>query len=314
MEQFVNEASAALDGAINNSVTSITVKNGVRLPASGTFRARIDDELLIVTAVAGTTTWTVTRGAEGSTAASHSDSAAIYVIVTARAMDAIVSVEEAGTEIANSRSLNFTDATVADDAGRVNITTARFETIIAPMLANFTLDGHSIPGTPTATQQGRSIVIWHPGTSTVANVELYQSPPPTPYTVIAKLTPFSPAWGSVSACLYLGDGTKLQRLGMQLQNNQLIVDRYSSWNAFATSILGATDSMFSRTSWFRITDSGSTQTFSISPDGQAWLQIWSQASNAYLTTSRVGICLNGNTGVANGGRIAALILESWEVQ
>ncbi len=54
MERFPNEASAELDGAINNSVTSITVKSAVRVPASATFRARIDDEWLKVTNVSGT--------------------------------------------------------------------------------------------------------------------------------------------------------------------------------------------------------------------------------------------------------------------
>jgi hypothetical protein len=58
-----------LSGPINNSQTSITVASATGAPAAG-FRVRIDKELLLVTAVAGTT-WTVARGVDGTTATAH---------------------------------------------------------------------------------------------------------------------------------------------------------------------------------------------------------------------------------------------------
>ena len=72
MEQFTNEGGANLNGAITSSATSITVKTTANIPSSGTFRARIDDEYLKVTAVSGLT-WTVVRADGGSTAASHAE-------------------------------------------------------------------------------------------------------------------------------------------------------------------------------------------------------------------------------------------------
>ena len=63
-------ASTTLPSAINASQTSITVASATGFPASG-FRIRIDDELLNVTGGFGTTTWTVTRGVNSSTATSH---------------------------------------------------------------------------------------------------------------------------------------------------------------------------------------------------------------------------------------------------
>jgi Tfp pilus assembly protein PilX len=64
-------ASTTLAAAINASQTTITVSSASGFPASGTFRIRIDDEDMTVTGGQGTTTWTVTRGVNSTTAASH---------------------------------------------------------------------------------------------------------------------------------------------------------------------------------------------------------------------------------------------------
>jgi len=63
-------ASTTLPGAINATQTAISVASATGFPGSA-FRIRIDDELMNVTAGFGTTTWTVTRGVNGSTATSH---------------------------------------------------------------------------------------------------------------------------------------------------------------------------------------------------------------------------------------------------
>jgi len=63
-------ASSTLPSAINATQTTIAVASATGFPASA-FRIRIDDELMNVTGGFGTTTWTVTRGINGSTAAAH---------------------------------------------------------------------------------------------------------------------------------------------------------------------------------------------------------------------------------------------------
>lgn len=64
-------------GGINSSVTSMTVASAAGFPASGNYAIQIDSEILIVTGGQGTTTWTVARGAFGSTAASHAQNAVV---------------------------------------------------------------------------------------------------------------------------------------------------------------------------------------------------------------------------------------------
>jgi hypothetical protein len=70
-------ASTTLAAAITASQTTVTVASASGFPASGTFRVRIDDEDMTVTGGQGTTTWTVTRGVNSTTAASHVISQAV---------------------------------------------------------------------------------------------------------------------------------------------------------------------------------------------------------------------------------------------
>jgi Tfp pilus assembly protein PilX len=63
-------ASSTLTSALNATQTTMTVASAVGFPTSP-FRLRIDSEYLDVTAGFGTTSWAVTRGVNGSTAASH---------------------------------------------------------------------------------------------------------------------------------------------------------------------------------------------------------------------------------------------------
>ena len=71
-------ANTTVSGAMTAAQTTITVPSATGFPASGTFRIRLDDENMTVTAGAGTTTWTVTRGVNNTTAATHAAAASVY--------------------------------------------------------------------------------------------------------------------------------------------------------------------------------------------------------------------------------------------
>lgn len=78
----VNDYASALSGAINDSVTSVSVTSASGLPAEGDFYLAVDEEIILVTHVSGTTL-TVIRGQEDTTATSHSASAGITGVTTA---------------------------------------------------------------------------------------------------------------------------------------------------------------------------------------------------------------------------------------
>jgi hypothetical protein len=66
-------ASTTLSSAITAAQTSVNVASATGFPTSQ-FKIRIDDEVMTVTGGYGTTSWTVTRGVSGTTAASHAGS------------------------------------------------------------------------------------------------------------------------------------------------------------------------------------------------------------------------------------------------
>jgi hypothetical protein len=84
-ERFSNEAATTLAAGINAAATSLPVSSSANFPAAN-FRVRIDNEILLVTAVAGTT-WTVTRAVEAvngvQVAASHAVLATVAHVLTA---------------------------------------------------------------------------------------------------------------------------------------------------------------------------------------------------------------------------------------
>lgn len=99
-EQFANGASTTLAAAATAVAGTITVTDASTFPAAAPFRIRIDDEILIVTAMGGTgnTTWTVTRAVEewagAATAAAHSIGADVRHVWTAGAADLMLQDDE----------------------------------------------------------------------------------------------------------------------------------------------------------------------------------------------------------------------------
>jgi hypothetical protein len=70
-----NTANSATTTITNNPLTSggtsITVTSATGFPGSGNYYCQIENEVVLITAGQGTTTWTATRGALGTTAAAH---------------------------------------------------------------------------------------------------------------------------------------------------------------------------------------------------------------------------------------------------
>ncbi|MFF1284292.1 hypothetical protein ACFVY4_26570 [Streptomyces sp. NPDC058299] len=71
-------AATTLSSAVSStSSTSISVSSASGFPGSGNYNIQIDGEVMTVTGGQGTTTWTVTRGVNGSAAATHSAGATV---------------------------------------------------------------------------------------------------------------------------------------------------------------------------------------------------------------------------------------------
>lgn len=122
-----NFAQTTLATAIaTTGATSITVSSSATFPAAP-FIISIDTEAMLVTIVAGTT-WTVTRGYEGSTAATHLNGATIYHDISAAEADS-VAAKKTDNVSANDKIL-----------GRVTAGTGTIEEIPCTPFARTILD------------------------------------------------------------------------------------------------------------------------------------------------------------------------------
>lgn len=101
-EIVMNNPSTTLNGAITSSATSITVTSSSGFPLAGNFKVRIDNEILSVTAVSGTT-WTVVRAYEpyagSQIAASHSNGASVTLVLSAEGLNQFTAVQIGGETI-----------------------------------------------------------------------------------------------------------------------------------------------------------------------------------------------------------------------
>lgn len=70
-------AATTAPSGITNVATSLTVASATGFPGSGNYNVQLDSEVLTVTAGQGTTTWTVTRAANGTAAVAHSAAAVV---------------------------------------------------------------------------------------------------------------------------------------------------------------------------------------------------------------------------------------------
>jgi Tfp pilus assembly protein PilV len=64
-------ATSSLSANINATATSMTVASGAAFPSTNGFRVKIEYEVVRVTAGAGSNTWTIVRGIDGTAAVAH---------------------------------------------------------------------------------------------------------------------------------------------------------------------------------------------------------------------------------------------------
>lgn len=77
LDAVTSPAQTTLAASMTSGQTTLTVPSAAGFPGSGNYDIQIDSEVMTVTGGQGTTTWTVTRGVNGSTAASHASAAVV---------------------------------------------------------------------------------------------------------------------------------------------------------------------------------------------------------------------------------------------
>lgn len=133
-ESFANNYQTTLagnGGSITVGATTLLVASAAGAPSTtgAQFRIIVDSEIMIVTAVSSLT-FTVTRGAEGTTAAIHNDGAVVYHIVTAAPLNALIAAE---SQVAATTQAGTTYTLALADQGKVvELTSATAVTVTVP--------------------------------------------------------------------------------------------------------------------------------------------------------------------------------------
>lgn len=107
-----------LSAALSNVAVVLAPPSYADWPATGRFVLKCESEAFEVTD-ASTHPWPISRGVQGSSAASHVMGALVTPPLTAGALDRIVGVSEAGVLKSTSRDINFASGAAVTDVGGV---------------------------------------------------------------------------------------------------------------------------------------------------------------------------------------------------
>jgi hypothetical protein len=145
MEVIANSPTPGVAAAVTTLASSISSTTATSITTNaaaagdllgGSFRILIDSEIMLVTAGQSGTTWTVVRGVEGSTAATHSSSASIYHVFTAAGLRAA----SAGRQAVRNAALGFTDQTFDLFAAATSSGALATQRVVATMMGLYAGD------------------------------------------------------------------------------------------------------------------------------------------------------------------------------
>lgn len=325
-EKYKNNSGSTLASGINDSQTTLSVSSASSFPTGGNFRIRIGTEIMLVTGVSGTT-FTVTRGAESTIAASHSGGDSVLGVLTAGAIDQL-RIDDCGADTVGNRP-------AAGVAGRLYLPTSGLAierdngslwTPYGPLhkftrgfqVSDFTWDNQ---GSAAATDQGGAIYLTCPNNNGESIHALYKAVS-TPHTITACFS--APLFSSISAAnatpgfglLHRVSGGGLRLFGIRWRQSSSVhpVYRIDSWTSSTSSsslgtptVIGPTQNVF----WLRLVDDNTNRKFLISVDGVNFVQILSETRSTFITATQGGFFLDPNI---NGSTFdSQVMLLSWEV-
>jgi hypothetical protein len=299
-EVFANNASSTLAAAVaSTSVTTLSVNSAAPFPTTGNFRILIDTEIMLVTAVSGTT-FTVVRGAEGSTAATHLVNASVVHIFTQGSHQIYLRDNQPFSDDSNRNPFRLQDASG-------NILTKSSFSVVNGGLATIT-DENSGPITIYKTKEtsgGEDVCF------------LARSAPGTPYQVYASMEGIL-----LDPTEYSGFGIGFRNLTTgQLSNLTISMDggtvfpaiaiyNFNSPTSYDAALVGRFTGYLPSPKWLSIKDDGTNLNYYLSHNGIQWILVGSQTRTAFFTAApdQVGFFLSSSY---NTSHDIAASLMSW---
>jgi hypothetical protein len=301
-ERFANGGLSSLAAGIDDTEGSLTVKSAVGFPAVGNFRIIIGTEIMLVTAVQGKT-FTVTRGAESTTAAAHNADDAVFHVLTAGSL-AQRDIEQFATGLITARDAAGqagrlylpTDGLVSQDNGTL-WDMMPLNKMTPPNSSDFTWVNQ---GTSTvATTKGMMVVTSQGGTSDSLRL-LVKNAPATPYTITVCMMaqsgyyPGASTVGQFGICWRDSASGKIITYGWGMSSYPLYFS-YSQWTNYTT--LSANQFEYGAPAqglfWIRFADDGTNRTVKLSTDGATFALVSpAQSRTTFLTADQIGVYVN----------------------
>jgi hypothetical protein len=259
VEQYANLAQDTLNGGINNSTVTVVLNDASEFPSTGNFRVLVDSELMLCTA-RSSNTLTVTRGIEGTSAASHNDLATATLVATAGAIPELFArhgmvVRRTPLFAADFTVQNAASSTLTDKNGILAQRTPTGSVSLTSYLK-------SLPGTPWKI----TAPVWFNRVGN--NVDC------------GGLILRSSGDSKLSTIAFCGSGT----VEFQKWTND------TTFSALYTSI--TLIDRYSKPLWMQIEDNGSNRFYRISQDGVDWTTAVTVGNTDFHTPNQYGIFIN----------------------
>lgn len=262
-EQFVNHVLTTLNGAINDTVISLTLTDASLLPLTGDCRLRLVEEVVLMTARTGDVL-VVERGVDGTTAVSHPDEIAVSTVVTRDGIKKYIDDITAG---ASSREpMRILD---------------KFNTILTA--SDFTFVNQA--SSSVFDDAGGGITMINAETGAVGFKMLAKAAPATPYTVRGKIL-LGPGWdegtsGTLGGIFFRESSTSKFMMTIFEPGDIMIPGKWTDENTF-NSFFGTSVTCDNYWVWHEIEDDGVDLKFRVSLDGINYTQLGSESRTTFM--------------------------------
>lgn len=293
MEQLANNASTTLNGAINNSTTSVVVTDGSVFPSSGNFRVLCGTEIMLCTA-RSTNTLTVVRGQEGTTADSHSSTNNIELVYTKGSIEQLLTEynQYGGYASRPASPRKGTLYTATDLPARWFYNGSSWDLVhpvILPNAKQWSATGWTAQNQSTATFTDKNGILEFSTMPSATAIRGYsRSLPSTPYTCTFLLPPNM--YSGTSTSMYIGwreSGTgKIKAMyNAGNLNGSFGVENWNTFNSFNATVMSQALGSLRNFRWAKLQDDNTNWMFHVSVDGVNFTKIHSVARNNFMTTA-----------------------------
>jgi len=317
VEQFSNAPQTTITEDLTDVETDVDVASFAGFPGAAQYRILIESELMLVTAGAGTGTWTVTRGVEGTANVAHGSGATVTHVLTAgaiaqkRADDVATGVYSAipAAAIAGRVYLPSDSYHVSRDTGAAWAHWGPvFPMTPPPVVGDWAWVNQ---GTATITQSGSGLWMYAPAEATDHFHLLVRAAPATPYSVILHVNVI-PMHYNYPQAFYGWRQSADGKIAGFVEYSQTSIPVITSSKGDATPKITANYSAANcllYIEWIKFEDTGVNRIISYGLDGINWIQLHSVARADYI----VGDQICWGIGARNATYPFGALLLSWKV-